>query len=84
MTDPAANLGEDADSLAGVLERLPVGVAVFARADATIHAVNSAFRAFLAAEFREFVVRGARITDVLPLAAEPALAAMLRDVEATG
>ncbi|MDQ6906903.1 MAG: HAMP domain-containing histidine kinase, partial [Chloroflexota bacterium] len=63
---------------------LPVGVAVFARADATIHAVNSAFRAFLAAEFREFVVRGARITDVLPLAAEPALAAMLRDVEATG
>jgi len=55
---------------------------VFARADGMVHAVNAAFRAFLAAEFREFVVCGTRLDAVLPLAAEPALAAMLRDAAA--
>lgn len=67
-----------------MLACLPVGTAVFARADTTVRAVNAAFLDFLSAEFRALVVPGARLNQSLPLLDEPVLPLMLLDVAATG
>jgi signal transduction histidine kinase len=67
-----------------VLECLTIGAVVFARATTAVSAANSAFRAFLAPEYRALLIGGARLSDVLPLADEPELLAMLDEVAATG
>ncbi len=71
-------------TLADVLECLPVGAVVFACEDLRIRAINTTFRDVFAAEFRALAVRGARMQDVLPLADESELLALLREVVNTG
>ncbi|HEY8293213.1 MAG TPA: HAMP domain-containing sensor histidine kinase [Thermomicrobiales bacterium] len=70
-------------TVAHVLECLAIGAVVFDLAT-TVHAANTAFRAFLASEYRALLVVGARLHDVLPLADEPELLAMLDEVTTTG
>jgi signal transduction histidine kinase len=66
-----------------VLEHLPIGAVVF-DLTTTVYAANIGFRAILAPEYRALVVSGVRLCDVLPLADEPELLAMLDEVTTTG
>jgi signal transduction histidine kinase len=66
-----------------VLEHLPIAAVVF-DLTTTVYAANIGFCAILAPEYRALVVSGVRLCDVLPLADEPELLAMLDEVTTTG
>jgi signal transduction histidine kinase len=63
---------------------MPVGTVVFAADDATICAINAAFRAFLSPEFRDRPRRGVRLSERVPLHDEPVLQTLVCEVVASG
>jgi signal transduction histidine kinase len=81
---PRSENGHDGEIVAQVLECLTMGAVVFERATTAVYAANSAFRAFLASEYRALLVGGVRLCDVLPLDDEPTLLAIIDDVSISG